>query len=194
VSSSGEICVNTLKKDWVSSYGICHILITVKCLLIYPNPESALDEEAGKLLLEDYENYCARARLITSVHATPKTKPKEFDTPSQAESSKTVHPSISISTTKTPAPRKSSSPPPHPQAQPLQFNTSNTPIPVNLTPKEKEKERGRYTSPSPLCTADANVDTNAKLPTVTAASKPVKRSAGATTTSGEKRKKGLKRL
>ena len=72
VSSAGEICVNTLKKDWQSSYGIGHILVTVKCLLIYPNPESALDEEAGKALLEDYDSYCARAKLITSVHATPK--------------------------------------------------------------------------------------------------------------------------
>jgi ubiquitin-conjugating enzyme E2 S len=181
----------------VSSYGISHILITVKCLLIYPNPESALDEEAGKLLLEDYENYCARARLITSVHATPKSKPKEFDTPLQvvAESSKTINPSIAISTAKTPAaPRKSSSPPPPPQAQPLQFNTSNTPIPVNVNPKDKEKEKDRYTSPSPLGPADANVNNNAKQKPMVTASKPVKRSAGATTASGEKRKKGLKRL
>ena len=72
VSTTGEICVNTLKKDWKSSYGIGHILLTVKCLLIYPNPESALDEEAGKLLLEDYNSYCERAKLITSVHAKPK--------------------------------------------------------------------------------------------------------------------------
>lgn len=74
VSTAGEICVNTLKKDWKSTYGIGHILVTVKCLLIYPNPESALDEEAGKLLLEDYNSYCERARLITSVHATPKVR------------------------------------------------------------------------------------------------------------------------
>ena len=60
-----------MKKDWQSSFGIGHILVTVKCLLIYPNPESALDEEAGKLLLENYDSYCSRAKLITSVHATP---------------------------------------------------------------------------------------------------------------------------
>src|SRR5258708_36270616 len=29
VSKSGEICVNTLKKDWRKEYGIAHILITV---------------------------------------------------------------------------------------------------------------------------------------------------------------------
>jgi hypothetical protein len=75
VSSTGEICVNTLKKDWKPSYGVGHILVTVKCLLIYPNPDSALDEEAGKLLQENYESYCERAKLITSVHATPKVRP-----------------------------------------------------------------------------------------------------------------------
>lgn len=80
VSSQGEICVNTLKKDWQSSFGIGHILVTVKCLLIHPNPESALDEEAGKLLLEDYESYCGRAQLITSVHATPKVSLPFFKT------------------------------------------------------------------------------------------------------------------
>lgn len=77
--------MNTLKKDWKSTYGIGHILVTVKCLLIYPNPESALDEEAGKLLLEDYQSYCNRAKLITSVHATPRVKPVEFNKPSAQE-------------------------------------------------------------------------------------------------------------
>jgi ubiquitin-conjugating enzyme E2 S len=72
VSTAGEICVNTLKKDWQSSYGIGHILVVVKCLLIHPNPESALDEEAGKLLLEDYSRFAEHAQMITSVHATPR--------------------------------------------------------------------------------------------------------------------------
>ena len=81
VGANGEICVNTLKKDWKSTYGIGHILVTVKCLLIYPNPESALDEEAGKLLLENYSSYCDRAKLITAVHATPRVRPTEFDAP-----------------------------------------------------------------------------------------------------------------
>ena len=47
--------MNTLKKDWKESLGIRHILLTVKCLLIVPNPESALNEEAGRMLLEQYE-------------------------------------------------------------------------------------------------------------------------------------------
>lgn len=71
VASNGEICVNTLKKDWKPELGIKHILLTVKCLLIVPNPESALNEEAGKLLLEQYEDYSTRAKLYTDIHAKP---------------------------------------------------------------------------------------------------------------------------
>ena len=47
------------------------ILQTVKCLLIVPNPESALNEEAGKLLLEQYEDYSMRAKMFTEIHAKP---------------------------------------------------------------------------------------------------------------------------
>jgi len=69
VSKNGEICVNTLKKDWKADLGIKHILLTVKCLLIYPNPESALNEEAGRLLLEKYDDYFKHAKLMTGIHA-----------------------------------------------------------------------------------------------------------------------------
>lgn len=43
----------------------------MKCLLIYPNPESALNEEAGKLLLEQYQDYFSRAAMMTQIHAQP---------------------------------------------------------------------------------------------------------------------------
>ncbi|CAH0554768.1 unnamed protein product [Brassicogethes aeneus] len=71
VASNGEICVNTLKKDWKSDLGIKHILLTIKCLLIVPNAESALNEEAGKLLLEHYDDYSSRAKMMTEIHAQP---------------------------------------------------------------------------------------------------------------------------
>lgn len=91
VAPNGEICVNTLKKDWKPDLGIKHILLvsicielfmtdtfneydfgslqTVKCLLIVPNAESALNEEAGKLLLEHYDDYSSRAKMMTEIHA-----------------------------------------------------------------------------------------------------------------------------
>lgn len=36
----------------------------VRCLLIEPFPESALNEEAGKMLMEDYEGYAKHARYL----------------------------------------------------------------------------------------------------------------------------------
>ena len=48
-----------------------YFLQTVKCLLIYPNPESALNEEAGRLLLEQYQDYFSRAKMMTEIHAQP---------------------------------------------------------------------------------------------------------------------------
>jgi ubiquitin-conjugating enzyme E2 S len=71
VSKSGEICVNVLKKDWKPELGLRHVLVVIRCLLIEPYPESALNEEAGKLLLEDYDEYAKHARLMTSLHAQP---------------------------------------------------------------------------------------------------------------------------
>eukprot|EP00850_Spirogloea_muscicola_P015353 SM000117S25473 [mRNA] locus=s117:75274:77093:- [translate_table: standard] len=75
IAKNGEICVNVLQKDWKSTLGIRHVLLVVRCLLIEPFPESALNEEAGKMLMEDYDGYAKHARLMTSIHA-PKIRPR----------------------------------------------------------------------------------------------------------------------
>ncbi|KAF9476628.1 hypothetical protein BDN70DRAFT_862986 [Pholiota conissans] len=180
VGGNGEICVNTLKKDWKSSYGIGHILVTVKCLLIYPNPESALDEEAGKLLLEDYSSYCDRAKLITSVHATPRVKPTaklpptktNADAPAPkpvASTSKLVVPTPASATLLSPTSLTTSITPTPiiaPYIMPVITRKSASPAPpmslkVSLS-SDKEgltvgPQKERHPSPSPLGTADANV-------------------------------------
>ncbi|KAI7842400.1 hypothetical protein COHA_004039 [Chlorella ohadii] len=69
VSASGEICVNVLKRDWKPDLGLRHVLTVIRCLLIEPNAESALNEEAGKLLLEGFDEFAKKARLMTSIHA-----------------------------------------------------------------------------------------------------------------------------
>ncbi|KAG0129989.1 ubiquitin-conjugating enzyme/RWD-like protein [Tuber indicum] len=66
---SGDVCVDTLKRDWKPTLTLRDVLITIRCLLVYPNPTSSLNEAAGKLLLEDYEGYARHARLMTDVHA-----------------------------------------------------------------------------------------------------------------------------
>jgi len=78
VGPSGEICVNTLKRDWSSDHKLKHILIVIRCLLIHPNPDSALNEEAGHLLSRDFDEFYKRAQLYTSIHAMrSNTAPEE---------------------------------------------------------------------------------------------------------------------
>lgn len=65
---TGSVCVNTLKKDWNSTHTLSHVLSVIRCLLIVPFPESSLNEDAGRLLMESYNEYCKRARLHADVH------------------------------------------------------------------------------------------------------------------------------
>jgi hypothetical protein len=66
--SSGAICVNTLKKDWSSSLTLSHVFNVIRCLLIIPFPESSLNDEAGKLFMESYDEYARRAKLMAGIH------------------------------------------------------------------------------------------------------------------------------
>ncbi|XP_071707397.1 ubiquitin-conjugating enzyme E2 22-like [Rutidosis leptorrhynchoides] len=93
IASNGEICVNTLKRDWNPSLGLRHVLVVVRCLLIEPFPESALNEQAGKMLLENYEEYARHARLYTGIHALkpkPKFKTESAGTPNVDQSNPSV--------------------------------------------------------------------------------------------------------
>lgn len=69
--STGAICVNTLKKDWVITTTFSHVLSVIRCLLIVPFPESSLNDEAGKLFMESYDEYSKRAFLMADIHGRP---------------------------------------------------------------------------------------------------------------------------
>lgn len=69
VASNGDICVNTLKRDWTSDVVLKHVFQIIRCLLIVPFPESSLNDEAGKLFMDSYDEFARRARIMTEVHA-----------------------------------------------------------------------------------------------------------------------------
>jgi len=216
VSKSGEICVNTLKKDWKREYGIVHILVTIKCLLIYPNAESALDEAAGKLLLENYDEYFKHAKLITTVHAKPKTRPVEFDTPSATNDST---PSTSTSTIPAPGPSRNVTAPSIVEHFPKQtksvitssasmLSIPNEPTePLQLSPSNNNSRLPSSNSPSssssmgpsrPLKDAQVMNDNTLGGPLQPAGGNGSTKSSSlkrtAVTGGVAKRKKGLKRL
>lgn len=74
VSNNGDICVNTLKRDWKPTVTLTHIFQIIRCLLIIPFPESSLNDEAGKLFMESFGEFAKRARIMTKVHAIPTGK------------------------------------------------------------------------------------------------------------------------
>jgi len=86
ISPAGEVCVNTLKRDWdPANWNIGHILQVIRCLLINPFPESALNEEAGRLFMESYAEYAAHAAMINRVHACAPGRGASADSLADAE-------------------------------------------------------------------------------------------------------------
>jgi ubiquitin-conjugating enzyme E2 S len=75
-----------------------------------PNPESALNEEAGKLLQEDRAEYDRTARLFTEVHGKSNTK-LFWETASAANPSNDAPPSAPVPSAPTPSSAKSAGPP-----------------------------------------------------------------------------------
>lgn len=66
---TGAVCLETLKRDWDPKLTLKDILITISCLLIQPNPYSALNQKAGVLIQEDYDAFARQAKLMTRIHA-----------------------------------------------------------------------------------------------------------------------------
>lgn len=70
---TGAVCVETLKRDWKSTLTLRDVLVTISCLLVYPNASSALNPEAGMLLEggggEGWDGFEKRAKLMTRLQA-----------------------------------------------------------------------------------------------------------------------------
>lgn len=66
---TGAVCLETLKRDWDPKLSLKDILVTISCLLIQPNPDSALNAAAGSLIQENYEAFTTQAQLMTKIHA-----------------------------------------------------------------------------------------------------------------------------
>lgn len=68
--ATGAVCVDTLKRDWKAELTLCDVLVTITCLLVCPNPASALNAEAGQLMEEDFKEFGRKAQLWARMHAT----------------------------------------------------------------------------------------------------------------------------
>ena len=86
VSEKGEICVNTLKRDWnPKQWSLYNLFEVIKCLLIVPFPQSSLNEEAGKMFMDNYDEYFKVAKMLTDIHAKKKNKVEKEDSEKEKE-------------------------------------------------------------------------------------------------------------
>ena len=67
--NTGAVCVETLKRDWKPELTLRDVLVTISCLLLQSNPDSALNSTAGALIQEDYDAFAQQAKLMTTIHA-----------------------------------------------------------------------------------------------------------------------------
>ena len=89
VSEKGEICVNTLKRDWnPKQWSLYNLFEVIKCLLIVPFPQSSLNEEAGKMFMDNYDEYFRVAKMLTDIHAKKKIVQKDNDEGNKEKSDK----------------------------------------------------------------------------------------------------------
>ena len=71
------MCQYIKKRDWdPNNQSLSNLFQVIKCLLIIPFPQSALNEEAAKLYMEEYDEFVKITKMMTSVY-TKLNKNKE---------------------------------------------------------------------------------------------------------------------
>ncbi len=68
--TTGEICLDILKEAWAPIQSVRTIMLSVQSILKDPNPASALNHDAGRLLQDDPK--AMRAKVLEMAAATSK--------------------------------------------------------------------------------------------------------------------------
>ena len=70
ISSSGGICIDTLKDSWTPALTISKVLLSICALLCEPNPDDPLMPDIARLYKENREAYEQRAKEYTRRYAS----------------------------------------------------------------------------------------------------------------------------
>ena len=62
VYRDGKICVDILQSEWSPAMNVEKVLVSIRSLLMDPNPKSPANREAANLFVSNYEEYCKKVR------------------------------------------------------------------------------------------------------------------------------------
>ncbi len=57
IDEDGKICLNILREDWSPVFNLNTIIIGLNTLFDEPNPTDPLNQEAGELMRENYNQF-----------------------------------------------------------------------------------------------------------------------------------------
>jgi len=66
---TGKVCVETLKRDWRPELKLYDVLVVIGCLLVQPNPGSALNASAAEEVERGWNVFERRAKMMTNIYA-----------------------------------------------------------------------------------------------------------------------------
>ncbi|KAK8840812.1 Ubiquitin-conjugating enzyme E2 D1 [Tritrichomonas musculus] len=69
INTNGNVCLDILKAKWVSTMSISKILLSICCLLAFPNPDSPYNKEAANLYRDNLQEYNKKVREYTQKYA-----------------------------------------------------------------------------------------------------------------------------
>lgn len=58
----GKICVDILQSEWSPAMNVEKVLVSIRSLLMDPNPKSPANREAANLFVNNYDEYCSKVR------------------------------------------------------------------------------------------------------------------------------------
>ena len=64
VYRDGKICVDILQSEWSPAMNVEKVLVSIRSLLMDPNPKSPANRDAARLFSDNYDEYCKRVRTM----------------------------------------------------------------------------------------------------------------------------------
>ena len=82
----GAVCLDVLNQTWSAMYDLVNVFdVFLPQLLLYPNPEDPLNDDAARMMRAEPARYEEKVRELTRAHASPEKVTLEGDKRERAE-------------------------------------------------------------------------------------------------------------